>query len=83
MESSELPAAAAAASRRVTLPSGGDDSTCRAPLRRLSRQVSFPRLSILSLPLVVLGFVLGFVLPHQMQQDLLPASFLGQANQMD
>jgi hypothetical protein len=82
MESSEL-VAAAEVSRRVTLPSGGDNSASRAPLRRLSRQVRFSRLSVLSLPLVVLGFVLGFVLPHQMLQDLLPASFLGQANQMD
>jgi hypothetical protein len=82
MESSEL-AAAATASRRVSLPSGGDDPARRAPLRGLSRQVSFSRLSVLFPPLVVLGFVLGFVLPYQVWQDLLPTSFLGQANQMD
>jgi hypothetical protein len=40
MESSEL-VAAAEVSRRVTLPSGGDNSASRAPLRRLSRQIAY------------------------------------------
>ena len=75
MESSEL---AAPASRRVSLPSGGSDSKRRAPLLRLSRQVSFSRLPYVGCPRF---FVLGFVLPHQVRQYLLSASFLGQAKQ--
>ena len=44
MESSELAAAPVVASRRVSLPFGGDDYACRAPLRWSSPQESFFRL---------------------------------------
>jgi len=60
MEATELAAAtaaaaAAAASRRVALSSGGDESARRAPLQKLSYQVSFSHLY--SSPVVVLEFV--------------------------
>jgi len=51
---------------RVVLPSSG---------RHLKKASS---VSVLSSPLVGLGFVLGY-LPRQVQQYLLPASLLGQA----
>jgi len=72
MESSEL---AAAASQRVSLPSGGDNFARRALLQWLSRQVGFSRLR--SFPFVGCPMICSS--PSGAARSV--AYFLGQAKQ--